>query len=104
MEHNQHKCFTKPHNILCIGINIKFVGRNVIPRKIFIFSHRKFYGRHDDLVINYGISVSQMITVMFPLLSQPHPFLIHDLASYFDMSNTTGVTSGACLCGVVLCH
>ena len=21
-----------------------------------------------------------------------------------DMSNTTGVTSGACLCGVVLCH
>ena len=30
-------------------------------------SLRKFYGRHHDLVGRYGISVSQMITDMFPL-------------------------------------
>ena len=30
-------------------------------------SFRKFYGRHHDLVDRYGISVSQMITDMFPL-------------------------------------
>jgi len=30
-------------------------------------SHRKFYGRHHDLVDRYGISVSQMTTDMFHL-------------------------------------
>ena len=31
-------------------------------------SHRKYYGRHHDLVDCYGISVSQMTTDMFPLV------------------------------------
>jgi len=44
-------------------------------------SLRKFYGRHNDLVDRYGISVSQMTTDMFHLsLTLPGPFLIHDLS------------------------
>ena len=31
-------------------------------------SHRKYYGRHHDLIDHYGISVSQMTTDMFPLV------------------------------------
>ena len=43
-------------------------------------SLRKFYGRHQDLVGRYGISVSQMTMDMFHLsLTLPGPFLIHDL-------------------------
>ena len=38
---------------------------------------RKFYGRHHEMVVRYGITVSQMISDMFltSLLQSPFPFM-----------------------------
>jgi len=44
-------------------------------------SLRKFYGRNNDLVNRYGISVLQMTIGMCRLwLSRSGPLLIHDLS------------------------
>ena len=44
-------------------------------------SLRKFYGRHHDLVVRYGISVPYITTDIFHLSQTlPGPFLVHDLS------------------------
>jgi hypothetical protein len=45
--------------------------------------HRKFYGRHHDLVDRYGISVSLMTTYMFHLsLALSGSFIIHEITGF----------------------
>ena len=64
---------------------------------------RKFYGRHNELVDLYGISVSQMISELYvPYIVTTIPFPFHecDLPNKTiyqfsnNMSNTTGGTCG----------
>ena len=57
-------------------------------------SHRKFCGRQHDLVIRYGISVSQMTTDIFHF-SQPQsrPFFPY-FVTYRRVCTTTCATSG----------
>ena len=58
---------------LCIGqptIPISRLYKATEPRVLLVklkSSLRKFYGRHDDLIDRYEISVSQMTTDMFHL-------------------------------------
>jgi hypothetical protein len=65
-------------------------------------SLREFYGRHDDMVDRYGMSVSQMITDMFRSL-QTWSQLMY-LGSVIDSCSTCDTRRTTVIANPVLSH